>query len=99
MAGGVVPLLPEAPVRKPGRILGEEVLPGAAGHARGGQAAAQQLGATALAGAHEVTHLWQLHPGIVPGLRPVTNPLIRRPRPTAAPLRTAAHQDLAAADQ
>ena len=74
MTGGVGSLLPEAPVvRQLGRILGQEVLPGAAGDARGCQAAAQQLGATARAGAHEVTRLWQLHPAIVPGLRPVTN--------------------------
>ena len=78
MTGSVGPLLPEAPVRKLGRILGEEVLLGAAGDASGGQAAAQQLGATARAGAHEVTRRWQLHPAIVPDVRPVANLLRSR---------------------
>jgi hypothetical protein len=91
MTGSEGPLLPEAPVRKPGRILGQEVLPGAAGDARGCQAAAQQFGATARAGAHEVTRRWQLHPAIVPDVRPSANSLSEG-RAAPAPPRTSSQQ-------
>ena len=53
MTGSVGAFLPEPPARQLRRILSEEVLLGAAGDTRGSQTAAQQLGATALAGAHE----------------------------------------------
>ena len=91
MTGSEGPLLPEAPVRQLGRILGQEVLPGASGDARSGQAAAQQLGATARAGAHEVTRLWQLHPAIVPDVRPFAN-LLSEGQAIPAPLRTSPQQ-------